>query len=70
MVRVSGMEFLRIPMAHNSVERDQRGSCRFLGYVASIGGLRLYHSGDSLLHDEFGFQSLRPLGIDNALVPD
>jgi L-ascorbate metabolism protein UlaG (beta-lactamase superfamily) len=67
-VRVSGIEFLGIPAAHNSVERDQRGSCHFLGYVASIGGLRLYHSGDSLLHDGL-VPVLRPLGIDIALVP-
>lgn len=67
-VRIAGVEFRGIPAAHNTVERDQRGCCRFLGFVASVGGLKLYHSGDTLVHDGL-VPALRPLGVSVALVP-
>lgn len=67
-VRVGGVEFLGIPAAHNAVERDERGRCRFLGYVARIDMLRIYHSGDTLLHDGL-VPALKPQQIGVALVP-
>src|SRR5258707_879664 len=50
-VTVAGVEFTGIPAAHNTVERDEDGHCRFLGYVARLGGLTLYHSGDTIWHE-------------------
>ena len=47
----AGMEFHGIPAAHNTVERDERGHCRFLGYVVRVAGITIYHSGDTLRHD-------------------
>jgi L-ascorbate metabolism protein UlaG (beta-lactamase superfamily) len=67
-VRVAGIELLGIPAAHNTVERDERGCCRFLGYVATIDRLSLYHSGDTLWHDGL-VAALRPAAVDVALVP-
>jgi L-ascorbate metabolism protein UlaG (beta-lactamase superfamily) len=67
-VRIAGVELLGIPAAHNTVERDALGRCRFLGFVATAGGLKLYHSGDTLLHDGL-IPALRPLQVDIALVP-
>jgi L-ascorbate metabolism protein UlaG (beta-lactamase superfamily) len=67
-VRVAGVELLGIAAAHNTVERDERGRCRFLGFVATVGGLKLYHSGDTLLHDGL-VPALRPLQVHIALVP-
>jgi len=66
--RINGMEFHGIPAAHNIVERDERGRCCFLGYVARIGSLTIYHSGDTLLHDEL-IPALKRFSIDVALVP-
>ncbi|MBE7211143.1 MAG: MBL fold metallo-hydrolase [Gluconacetobacter diazotrophicus] len=40
------LEVEPMPAAHETPERDERGSYRFLGYGMAIGGLRLYHSGD------------------------
>jgi L-ascorbate metabolism protein UlaG (beta-lactamase superfamily) len=68
MVRVAGVDFLGIPAAHNSVERDADGNCRFLGYVAHMGELKLYHSGDTLLHDGL-VPALKTLQVDVAFVP-
>lgn len=67
-VQVAGVEFTGIPAAHNTVERDERGQCRYLGLVASIGKTKVYHSGDTLLHDGLA-AALKPHRVDLSLVP-
>jgi len=67
-VKVAGVEFHGIPAAHNTVERDERGQCRFLGYVARLDGLTVYHSGDTLMHEGL-VSALAPFRPDVALVP-
>lgn len=62
------IEIHGVAAAHNTVERDQNGRCRFLGYVIRWGSLTLYHSGDTLLHDQL-VPSLRRFEIDLALLP-
>ena len=66
--RAGDLEFVGIPAAHNSVERDEQGHCRFLGYVVTIGALKVYHSGDTVLHDGL-IPALKPLAVDVALLP-
>jgi L-ascorbate metabolism protein UlaG (beta-lactamase superfamily) len=51
-VNVGGFEFTGIPAAHDTIERDEQGRCRFLGYIVRFGPWTLYHSGDTLWHDE------------------
>lgn len=63
-----GMEFHGIASAHNTVERDPLGRCRFLGYVVRWQGLTLYHSGDTLWHDGL-VPALRKFAIDVAFLP-
>ena len=67
-VTVAGVEFHGIPAAHNLVERDTQGRCRFLGFVARLAGRTVYHSGDTLWHDQL-VASLAPFHPDLALVP-
>ncbi|MFU8894134.1 MAG: MBL fold metallo-hydrolase [Luteolibacter sp.] len=62
------IEITGIPAAHNSVERDEHGQCKFLGFVAKIGGLTCYHSGDTLLHDGL-IPAIAPFEPDIAFVP-
>jgi L-ascorbate metabolism protein UlaG (beta-lactamase superfamily) len=62
------IEIHGVAAAHNTIERDQEGHCRFLGYVIRWGPLTLYHSGDTLLHDQL-VPSLRRFEIDLALLP-
>jgi L-ascorbate metabolism protein UlaG (beta-lactamase superfamily) len=57
-----------IPAAHNTVERDAGGRCRFLGFVARAGGFTFYHSGDTLLHDGL-VTALAPWAPDIAFLP-
>ncbi len=67
-VQVAGVEFTGVPAAHNTVECDERGQCRYLGYVATIGKTRVYHSGDTLLHDRL-VAALKPHRVQLSLVP-
>ena len=40
-----------IPAAHNTIDRNENGQCRYLGYFVSAGPYRIYHSGDTLLSE-------------------
>jgi L-ascorbate metabolism protein UlaG (beta-lactamase superfamily) len=65
---VAGIRFHGIAAAHNSVERDAKGRCKFLGYVVQWGGRCVYHSGDTLEHEGL-VPALRKFVIDVALLP-
>lgn len=41
-----------VAAAHNEIERDEEGRCKFLGFQVGFGDFCLYHSGDTLWHDE------------------
>lgn len=67
-IEVSGFRITAVPAAHETVERDESGRCRFLGFVAEFGPWTVYHSGDTMLYDEI-VNELRPWSIDLALLP-
>ncbi|MCB0630280.1 MAG: MBL fold metallo-hydrolase [Saprospiraceae bacterium] len=57
-----------VPAAHNDLERDEAGRCRFMGYVATFGPWTVYHSGDTLWYT--GMEDvLSGFNIDLALLP-
>ncbi|GAB3035388.1 MBL fold metallo-hydrolase [Spirosoma pulveris] len=67
-VTVGPFVFHGVPAAHNELERDAEGRCRFMGFVVEIGGYRVYHSGDTLWYD--GMEDvLRPFQVDVAFLP-
>lgn len=61
-----------IAAAHNEVDRDAVGHCRYLGYVATVetaaGKRTVYHAGDTLWHDGL-VEQLAPFEIDIAILP-
>ena len=57
-----------VPAAHEQIERDEQGRCKYLGYVVKFGPWTVYHSGDTLLYDGM-VAKLRPFHIDVALLP-
>jgi L-ascorbate metabolism protein UlaG (beta-lactamase superfamily) len=57
-----------IPAAHNEIDRDANGHCRYLGYVARLGDITVYHSGDTLRYPGMA-ELLRPFAVDVALLP-
>ena len=44
------------------------GDVRFLGYVVAAGGVRVYHSGDTIAFDGLA-ESVRAIGADVVLLP-
>ena len=68
----AGFRLTGIAAAHETVERDERGRCRFLGYVIRFGPWTLYHSGDCVPYDglaERVRERARGGRIDVALLP-
>ncbi len=57
-----------IPAKHNTIERDEFGFCKCLGYIIKVGPYTIYHSGDTLFYDKM-ILLLRPYNIDIALLP-
>lgn len=66
--KVAGISFHGISAAHNTVDRDEDGNCKFMGFVAELAGKTFYHSGDTLLHEGLA-ESLKPFAPDVAFLP-
>ena len=45
---IDGLNLSLFPAAHETLERDKAGRHVFLGYGISSGGLKIYHSGDTV----------------------
>ncbi|MBX7126485.1 MAG: MBL fold metallo-hydrolase [Cyclobacteriaceae bacterium] len=67
-VEVNGFTITGVPAAHNELERDERGHCKYMGYVVQFGDWCVYHSGDTLWYDGMP-ELLRTFGVDVAFLP-
>jgi len=67
-VEVGAFRFRGVAAAHNEVECDEDGRCRFLGYIVRFGSWTVYHSGDTLWHEGLTGK-LVDQGIDLAFLP-
>jgi len=65
---ILGIKFSGVASAHETVERDEHGRARFLGYVLEFGRWTLYHSGDTVRYEGMA-EKLRRFKIDVALLP-
>lgn len=57
-----------VASAHEDVDRDEAGHCRYLGYVVRCGPWTIYHSGDTVLYPAMASKLARH-SIDVALLP-
>lgn len=65
---LKGFTFHGVPSAHNELERDEHGRCKYMGYVVQFGKFSVYHSGDTLWFD--GLETLlAPFRVDVAFLP-
>ena len=65
---VDGFTFHGIAAAHNTVDRNDKGQCVYMGYIIQFGSYTVYHRGDTLWYA--GLEDvLRPFQIDLALLP-
>jgi L-ascorbate 6-phosphate lactonase len=59
---------IHVSDAYNFGEESSGGACRYLGYVVSIGGARIYHAGDTIDFPGLA-ERLAELDVDLALLP-
>jgi L-ascorbate metabolism protein UlaG (beta-lactamase superfamily) len=69
-IDIRGFTFHPVPAAHETIERDEHGRSKFLGYVVRFGDppITVYHSGDCVPHDGQA-ELLAPFRIDIAVLP-
>src|SRR5688572_2628691 len=67
-ITVGGFQIHALPAAHNTIEKDEWGRHKFLGYIVQAGPWTIYHSGDTKLYDEIEAR-LQPWHIDVGLLP-
>jgi L-ascorbate metabolism protein UlaG (beta-lactamase superfamily) len=67
-VEVCGIRFSGVASAHETLESDEQGHARFLGYVLQFGEWTVYHSGDTVRHPGMA-DRLRPFGVHVAILP-
>ncbi len=67
-VEIEEFTFIGVPAAHNQIERDELGQCKFMGFVVRFGPYTVYHSGDTLWYEGM-VELLRPFGVDVAFLP-
>lgn len=67
-IEIQGFKIIGVPAAHNALERDNLGRCKYMGFVVEFGGYRVYHSGDTLWYDDM-VEILKPFEVDVAFLP-
>jgi L-ascorbate metabolism protein UlaG (beta-lactamase superfamily) len=67
-ITIDGFTFRGVPAKHNEIERDEKGNCKYMGYVIEFGNYKIYHSGDTLWFDEM-IDLLKPFKLDAAMLP-
>jgi L-ascorbate metabolism protein UlaG (beta-lactamase superfamily) len=63
-----GFKITGLPAAHNTIERNEKGECKFMGFILQFDKYTIYHSGDTLLYDGL-VEILKPYQLDIALLP-
>jgi L-ascorbate metabolism protein UlaG (beta-lactamase superfamily) len=67
-VTIEGFTFHGIPASHNEIEKDEKGQCKFMGYVIQFTNWAIYHSGDTLWFEGM-VDLLKPFHPDVAILP-
>jgi len=67
-ITLKGITFHGVPAAHNTIERDAQGRCKYMGYVVRMGKWTIYHSGDTLWYDNI-IDTLKPFHPDLCFLP-
>jgi L-ascorbate metabolism protein UlaG (beta-lactamase superfamily) len=65
---IKGFKITGVPAAHNSIDRDENGKLKYMGFVVQFGNYSVYHSGDTLWYDNI-VAILKPFQVDIAFLP-
>jgi L-ascorbate metabolism protein UlaG (beta-lactamase superfamily) len=66
--QINDFRFHGVPAAHNEIERDAQGRCKFMGFVVQFGKFSVYYSGDTLWYADM-VNILKPFQVDVAFLP-
>ena len=64
----SGLELIAMPAAHPTIQRDECGCLRCVGYIFRYQGKRIYHSGDTVVDPELIEKISASGGVDVAFL--
>ncbi len=67
-ITVNGMDVTIIPSAHPDLTKDEAHGHLFIGFIFDVDGVKIYHSGDTLVYDGLA-DRLKPHNIDIAFLP-
>ncbi|MGZ5135492.1 MAG: MBL fold metallo-hydrolase [Flavitalea sp.] len=67
-VTINEFTFHGLPAKHNEIDRDEKGNCKYMGYIIEFGNQKIYHSGDTLWYDEM-IDIIKPFSPDVAILP-
>jgi L-ascorbate metabolism protein UlaG (beta-lactamase superfamily) len=67
-IKIGNFEIIGLPAAHNSLEKDERGQCKFMSFVVNFGDYAVYHSGDTLWYEGLE-KTLKSYNLDLAFLP-
>ena len=67
-IDIEGFTITGVPAAHNSIERDETGDLKFMGFIVAFGNYKVYHSGDTIWYDGI-VEILKPYQVDIAFLP-
>jgi len=67
-LETAGVRIRAIPAAHELLDITPEYGSRYLGFVVTVDGFTLYHSGDSCIYEGL-VERLRETPLDLALVP-
>ncbi|MFB5191303.1 MBL fold metallo-hydrolase [Alicyclobacillus fastidiosus] len=67
-IRVGEVDVVPVAAAHTAYETDAAGDHLYLGYVIGVGGVCIYHSGDTVITDDL-VQTMRGIRPQIALLP-
>ena len=67
-IDIEGFTITGVPAAHDSIERDETGNLKFMGFIVAFGNYKVYHSGDTIWYDGI-VETLKPFQVDIAFLP-
>ncbi len=63
-----GFKLTGLPAAHNTIDRNEKGECKCMGFIVQFSGFTIYHSGDTLLFEGLS-EILHSYHVDIAFLP-
>jgi len=67
-IKLDPFTFHAIPSAHETLEQDENGDYRCIGFIVQVGKWTIYHSGDCIPHDGL-IDRLKQWKVAIALLP-